>query len=62
MYKENVLNFLVVKLDLNKRTTQSFRCRPTEGHASLLFAHKSDIRRVALDRGGDLTSIVNGTR
>ena len=39
------------------------RCRASEGHASLLFAHKSDIRRVALDRGNfDLTTIVNGTR
>ncbi len=38
------------------------RCRASEGRASLLFAHKTDIRRVALDRGGDLTSIVNDTR
>lgn len=37
------------------------RCRPTEGHASLLFAHKSDIRKISLDRD-DMVSIVNDTR
>lgn len=40
------------------------RCRASEGRAALLFAHKTDIRRIALDRSGinDLTTIVNETR
>ena len=47
---------------LNDRRDRT-RCRATEGHASLLFAHKSDIRRVALHRSShDLTTIVNETR
>ncbi len=44
------------------------RCRASSGRASLLFAHKTDVRRVALDRRhstgapADVTSIVNETR
>ncbi|XP_059098508.1 very low-density lipoprotein receptor-like isoform X2 [Tigriopus californicus] len=38
------------------------RCRAAEGHPSLLFAHKSDIRKISLDRGGAMSSIVNETR
>jgi hypothetical protein len=36
--------------------------RAAEGHASLLFAHKSDIRKISLDRKGDTVTIVNNTR
>eukprot|EP00095_Tigriopus_kingsejongensis_P002956 maker-scaffold243_size241480-snap-gene-1.20 protein:Tk02956 transcript:maker-scaffold243_size241480-snap-gene-1.20-mRNA-1 annotation:"lipophorin receptor" len=38
------------------------RCRAAEGHPSLLFAHKSDIRKISLDRGDAMSSIVNETR
>ncbi len=37
------------------------RCKANEGHAALLFTHKTDIRRFSLDRH-DLTAIVNHTR
>ncbi|XP_040568074.1 low-density lipoprotein receptor-related protein 8 isoform X1 [Lepeophtheirus salmonis] len=39
----------------------STRCKANEGHPSLLFAHKVDIRKISLDRN-DMTSIVNSTR
>ena len=37
------------------------RCKAAEGHASLLFARRYDIRKVALDRR-EMTSLVNGTK
>lgn len=37
------------------------RCKANEGHAALLFTHRTDIRRYALDRQ-ELTAIVNETR
>ena len=36
--------------------------RAVEGHASLLFAHKTDIRKIALDHHNSMVSIVNETR
>ncbi|XP_020708838.2 very low-density lipoprotein receptor isoform X3 [Athalia rosae] len=36
------------------------RCKASEGHASLLFARRHDIRKVALDRQ-EMTAIVNNT-
>lgn len=42
------------------------RCKAAEGHTSLIFAHKTDIRKISLERGGPqipaITSIVNETR
>jgi hypothetical protein len=40
----------------------STKCRAIEGHASLLFAHKTDIRKIDLDRHNSMVSIVNDTR
>ena len=37
------------------------QCKAREGHPSLLFAHKSDIRKLSLDRPS-MTAIVNNTR
>jgi len=37
------------------------QCKAMEGHPSLLFAHKTDIRKLSLDRPS-MTSIVNNTR
>ena len=37
------------------------RCKATEGHASLLFTRRHDIRKVALDRQ-EMTAIVNNTK
>ncbi|XP_076638086.1 low-density lipoprotein receptor isoform X4 [Colletes latitarsis] len=37
------------------------RCKAAEGHASLLFTRKHDIRKVALDRQ-EMTEIVNNTK
>ena len=37
------------------------RCKAGEGHPSLLFAHKTDIRKLSLDRPS-ITAIVNNTR
>ena len=37
------------------------RCKATEGHPSLLFAHKTDIRKLSLDRPA-MTPLVNNTR
>ena len=37
------------------------KCKAREGHPSLLFAHKSDIRKLSLDRPS-MTAIVNNTR
>jgi len=37
-------------------------CRATESHASLFFAHKSDIRKISLNQHNDIVSIVNNTR
>ena len=37
------------------------KCKAIEGHPSLLFAHKTDIRKLSLDRPS-MTSIVNTTR
>ncbi|XP_015585106.1 very low-density lipoprotein receptor isoform X2 [Cephus cinctus] len=37
------------------------RCKAAEGHASLLFARRRDIRKVALDRQ-EMTAIVNNTK
>ncbi|XP_046473466.1 very low-density lipoprotein receptor isoform X2 [Neodiprion pinetum] len=37
------------------------RCKAAEGHASLLFARRHDIRKVALDRP-EMTAIVNNTK
>ena len=39
-----------------------FIYRAIEGHASLLFAHKTDIRKIDLDRHNSMVSIVNDTR
>ena len=36
--------------------------RAVEGHASLLFAHKTDIRKIALDHHNAMVPIVNETR
>ena len=36
-------------------------CKSEEGHTSLLFAHKTDIRKISLDRPS-LAPIVNTTR
>ena len=40
---------------------ESHHCKPREGHPSLLFAHKSDVRKLSLDRPS-MTAIVNNTR
>lgn len=37
------------------------KCKATEGHASLLFARRADIRKIALDHN-EMTSIVNETK
>ena len=37
------------------------QCKAEEGHPSLLFAHKTDIRKLSLDRPS-MTAIVNTTR
>ena len=37
------------------------QCKAREGHPSLLFAHKSDVRKLSLDRPS-MTAIVNNTR
>ena len=37
------------------------RCKAREGQPSLLFAHKTDIRKLSLDRHS-ITPIVNNTR
>ncbi|KAL7037291.1 hypothetical protein ACKWTF_009156 [Chironomus riparius] len=37
------------------------KCKATEGHASLLFARRHDIRKISLDHR-EMTSIVNETR
>ncbi|XP_061500699.1 low-density lipoprotein receptor isoform X9 [Anopheles gambiae] len=37
------------------------RCKPKEGHASLLFARRHDIRKISLDHR-EMTSIVNDTK
>lgn len=37
------------------------KCKSTEGHASLLFARRHDIRKIALDHH-EMTAIVNETR
>ncbi|XP_055715641.1 low-density lipoprotein receptor-like isoform X8 [Phlebotomus papatasi] len=37
------------------------RCKATEGHASLLFARRKDIRKISLDHR-EMTSIVNDTK
>lgn len=37
------------------------RCKAAEGHASLLFSRRHDIRKVALDRK-EMTALVNGTK
>lgn len=37
------------------------RCKATEGHASLLFARRHDIRKISLDHR-EMTSIVNETK
>ena len=39
-----------------------FFCRAIESHASLFFAHKSDIRKISLNQNNDIVSIVNNTR
>jgi len=39
----------------------SSQCKAREGHPSLLFAHKSDVRKLSLDRPS-MTAIVNNTR
>ena len=37
------------------------RCKAMEGHASLLFAHRHDIRKISLDHH-EMTAIVNDTK
>nr|CAD7424098.1 unnamed protein product [Timema monikensis] len=37
------------------------RCKPMEGHASLLFARRHDIRKISLDHH-EMTAIVNDTK
>ncbi|XP_063238567.1 very low-density lipoprotein receptor isoform X3 [Bacillus rossius redtenbacheri] len=37
------------------------RCKPMEGHASLLFARRHDIRKISLDHR-EMTAIVNDTK
>lgn len=37
------------------------RCKAKEGHASLLFARRHDIRKISLDHN-EMTSIVNDTK
>lgn len=37
------------------------RCKAMEGHASLLFARKHDIRKISLDHH-EMTAIVNDTK
>lgn len=37
------------------------RCKATEGHASLLFARRYDIRKISLDHH-ETTAIVNNTK
>lgn len=37
------------------------RCKATEGHASLLFARRYDIRKISLDHH-EMTAIVNDTK
>ena len=39
----------------------SSQCKAREGHPSLIFAHKSDVRKLSLDRPS-MTAIVNSTR
>ena len=36
--------------------------RASEARASLLFAHKSDIRKISLNKNHDMVAIVNDTR
>jgi len=38
------------------------KCRAGEAHPSLLFAHKHDIRKIALNKNFDMVTIVNETR
>ena len=61
---EYVVIVVVVVEDVNKVAIILiyFVSRAAEGHASLLFAHKSDIRKISLDRKGDTVTIVNNTR
>ena len=47
---------LFIKMDRN------FFFRAVESHASLFFAHKSDIRKISLNNHNDMVSIVNDTR
>lgn len=37
-------------------------CRASEAHASLFFAHKSDIRKISLNKKHDMVTVVNDTR
>ena len=41
---------------------RNFFFRAVESHASLFFAHKSDIRKISLNNHHDMVSIVNDTR
>jgi hypothetical protein len=54
LYCKNVLIYYIA-------TTFNYS-RAVEGHASLLFAHKTDIRKIALDHHNSVVSIVNETR
>lgn len=37
------------------------KCKAAEGHASIIFARRHDIRKVALDRN-EMTALVNDTK
>ena len=37
------------------------RCKASDGHASLLFTHRKDVRKISIDKH-EMTSIVNNTR
>ena len=46
----------------NSHQSNELIYRAIEGHASLLFAHKTDIRKIDLDHHNSMVSIVNETR
>lgn len=61
----NVNRFLFLQCECSKGYERDPRhhhkCKATEGHASLLFARRQDIRKIALDHN-EMTSIVNNTK
>ncbi len=58
--KKNQIHFNVNRGDICISISLFFRAM--EGHPSLLFAHKTDIRKISLDTHNDMVAIVNETR